>query len=210
MSTVHEPIFRGDAFLRPIVFSRPLRLVEPTSWVPHIPFAFWLVETLRPQTVVELGTQSGNSFSAMAQAVLQLQLGASCYAVDTWEGDPHTGGYGEEVFTEWSAFHDQQFGAFSRLVRSTFDEALSKFPDGSIDLLHIDGFHTYDAVRHDFESWLPKLSARSVVILHDTNVREAGLRRLEAVGRAVARVPALFFSARPWARGSRLRHRAAR
>jgi GT2 family glycosyltransferase len=168
MSTV----FSSELLLRPIVFTRPLRLVEPTSWVPHIPFAFWLIHALRPRTVVELGTMSGNSYSALAQAVQILGLESACYAVDTWKGDPHTSLYGEEVFQEWSTFHDQHFGTFSRLVRSTFDDALTKFGDGSIDLLHIDGYHTYEAVRHDFESWLPKLSASAVVLLHDTNVRE--------------------------------------
>ena len=155
-----------------MVFTRPIRLVEPTSWVPHIPFAFWLIDALRPRTVVELGTHSGNSFSAFAQAVQILGLESACYAVDTWKGDPHTSSYGEDVFQEWSTFHDPHFGTFSRLVRSTFDDALTKFEDGSIDLLHIDGYHTYEAVRHDFESWLPKLSASAVVLLHDTNVRE--------------------------------------
>ena len=169
MSTVFSA---SELLLRPIVFTRPLRLVEPTSWVPHIPFAFWLIEALRPRTVVELGTMSGNSFSAFAQAVQILGLEAACYAIDTWKGDPHTSFYGDDVFQEWSTFHDPHFGAFSRLVRSTFDDALTKFADGSIDLLHIDGYHTYEAVRHDFESWLPKLSASAVVLLHDTNVRE--------------------------------------
>ena len=169
MSTIFSV---SELLLRPIVFTRPMRLVEPTSWVPHIPFAFWLIDALRPRTVVELGTHSGNSFSAFAQAVQILGLESACYAVDTWTGDEHAGRYGEEVFQEWSSFHDPHFGTFSRLVRSTFDDALTKFKDGSIDLLHIDGYHTYEAVRHDFESWLPKLSANAVVLLHDTNVRE--------------------------------------
>jgi GT2 family glycosyltransferase len=172
MTDVFQPVELRDALLRPIVFTRPLRVVDPTSWAAHIPFAFWLVETLAPHTVVELGTMTGNSFAAFAQGIQTLGLDSACYAVDTWKGDPHTGFFGEEVFEEWSAFHDRHFGAFSRIVRSTFDEALTKFEDGGIDLLHIDGFHTYEAVRHDFESWLPKLSTKAVVLLHDINVRE--------------------------------------
>jgi hypothetical protein len=169
MSTVASS---GELLLRPIVFTQPVRLVYPPSWVSHIPFAFWLTDALRPRTVVELGTHSGVSYSAFAQAVQILKLDAAAYAVDTWQGDHQAGFYGEDVYEEWASFHDHHFSAFSRLVRSTFDDALTKFPDGSVDLLHIDGLHTYEAVRHDFESWVPKLSNQAVVLMHDTNVRE--------------------------------------
>jgi glycosyltransferase involved in cell wall biosynthesis len=158
--------------LRRIIFSRPARLVWPPGWAGHIPFAFWFVDALRPRTLVELGTQAGLSYSALAQAVQTLGIDTACYAIDTWEGDAQSGFYGDKVFTEWSAFHSRHFGGFSRLIRSTFDEALNHFSDGSIDALHIDGIHTYEAVRHDFESWLPKLSDRGVVLFHHVNVHE--------------------------------------
>ena len=195
MSTV---VSSGELLLRSIVFTRPVRLVDPPSWVPHIPFAFWLIDALRPGTVVELGTHTGVSYSAFAQAVQMLGLDTATYAVDTWKGDHQAGFYDEDVFKEWSSFHDHHFSAFSRLVRSTFEEALSKFPDGSVDLLHIDGLHTYEAVRQDFESWFPKLSNRAVVLMHDTNVREGRLRGVALLGRGRGPVSKLRLSPRTW------------
>jgi hypothetical protein len=163
----------GAHFLyRPIVFHTPERAVHPPSWLEHTPFAFWIVDALRPATFVELGCYSGNSYSSFAQAVQTLGLPTACYAVDTWGGDPHSGVFEESVFDDWVEYHDRRFSAFSRLIRATFDEALTQFADGSIDLLHIDGYHTFDAVAHDFEAWRPKVSDRGVVLFHDINVRE--------------------------------------
>lgn len=156
------------------VSRQPARILEPLSWVGHIPFAFWLVEKCRPRTIVELGTHTGNSYFALCQAVEANGLDATCCAVDTWQGDCQAGYYGEDVYLSVSRYNQSHYSGFSRLFRMTFDEALKHFQDGSIDCLHIDGLHSYEAVRHDFESWLPKMSGRGVVLFHDNAVREEG------------------------------------
>lgn len=158
--------------LRPIVFAEPDRLVPPAAWVGHLPFAFWLMDVLRPRLLVELGVHTGNSYCGFCQAVAALALPTQCYGVDTWRGDPQAGFYGGEVLADLRAWHDPRYAGFSRLIQSTFDEARAHFPDGAIDLLHIDGYHTYEAAAHDISSWQAALSRRAIVLFHDINVRE--------------------------------------
>ena len=158
----------------------PLHLAS-RWWIGHIPFAFELVARLRPATVVELGTYSGTSLAAFCQAASACQAGTICYGVDTWEGDVHMGRFRDNLYREVALLMQQEFPGVAVLVRKRFDEALGGFPERSIDLLHIDGTHTYEAVRHDFESWCPRVSDRGVVLLHDTNVtrRDVGGRAAE-------------------------------
>ncbi len=128
---------------------------------------------MQPGVIVELGSHAGVSYSAMCEAVKRLGLFTKCYAVDTWEGDAHAGFYGGEIYANLKQFNDAHYATFSTLLRCRFDDALGRFADGSVDLLHIDGLHTYEAVKHDFESWRPKLTPHAVVLFHDTNERNA-------------------------------------
>jgi hypothetical protein len=159
--------------LEPILLP-PDRVGFPSSWWGHVPFAHLLVHELKPDLIVELGTQHGVSFAAFCNAVRRHGLATRCYAVDTWQGDEHSGLYDESVFNGINTFVQQNYSSFATLIRSSFHEAIGRFADGSIDLLNIDGLHTYEAVKADFESWLPKLSPRGVALFHDIEIFDRG------------------------------------
>lgn len=140
------------------------------AWLGHIPFAHWLMGVLKPEKFVELGTHEGASYFSFCDSVLHHNLSTQCHAIDSWEGDPQAGLYGDEVFNRVSSINEQEYSAFSALHKCFFDDALVSFADASIDLLHIDGFHSLEAVTHDYTTWLPKLSKNAVVLFHDTQV----------------------------------------
>ena len=150
----------------------PKSLEIPNAWVGHLPFAWWLIQEVAPKIFVELGTHSGNSYFTFCQSVADSRGSTKCYAVDTWQGDQHAGQYKDDVFILVHKHNQDNYAGFSQLLRMTFDNAATLFGDESVELLHIDGMHTYEAVKHDFETWLPKLAPGAVVIFHDINVRE--------------------------------------
>jgi O-antigen biosynthesis protein len=153
---------------------KPSSIQFPYSWVGHIPFLSWFMDELRPKIFVELGTHTGNSYFTACQAVKENNLNTSCFAVDSWQGDEHSGSYDDEIYRNVLQHNDQEYRSFSNLLRMKFDEALPHFSDNSINLLHIDGLHTYDAVKHDFETWLPKMAIGGVVLFHDTKEMDRG------------------------------------
>jgi predicted O-methyltransferase YrrM len=144
----------------------PQLLTSP--WSGHRRFAYDLVAFVQPRTIVELGTHYGCSMFSFLQSIKDLRLESDCYAIDSWTGDEHAGHYGNEVFdlvrkTIGKYFSDQRI----HLLRKLFDQALTDIPDGSVDLMHIDGFHAYEAVKHDFDTWEPKVAQDGLVLFHD-------------------------------------------
>lgn len=152
----------------------PTETVVGSAWSGHIPTLFFLMRILSPRRYVELGTHNGMSFFTACQAAAKAEPPCECIAIDTWEGDVQAGIYSENVFSHFEYLLHTRYPHVGNYIRGFFDDAVHSFQDGSIDLLHIDGLHTYEAVRNDFETWLPKMSSRGVVIFHDTIVEEEG------------------------------------
>jgi hypothetical protein len=159
MWEISAPKFEAD------LLNEKLRVAP---WEGHRNFAYDLVRYLRPDVIVELGSHYGCSLFSFAQAIKDANLQTILYAVDTWKGDEHAGFYGEEVIELVIKTCEKFFRNINiRLLRKTFDEALQDFEDNSVDVIHIDGLHTYEAVIHDFYTWLPKLRNDGIVLFHD-------------------------------------------
>jgi hypothetical protein len=153
---------------------KPKWIKQPYWWIGHLHFAYFIINSLKPKIFVELGTHGGNSYFSFCQSVQENALKTECFAVDTWTGDEHAGFYENKVFESVSEFNEKNFNSFSKLKQKRFDEALNEFDNNSIDLLHIDGHHSYEAVSNDFNSWLPKLSPGAVVLFHDIGFKGNG------------------------------------
>jgi hypothetical protein len=148
--------------------------VEPgASWLGHRAFGYDLVRNLRPRRLVELGVCLGTSFFAFCQAVKDGGLDTELVAVDTWEGDEHTGRYGPGYLEQFNGVWRNRFpGLAVRQVQRPFDEARTEVADASVDILHLDGCHTYEAARHDYETWSGSVRRGGVILFHDIAVRD--------------------------------------
>lgn len=161
-----------EALVAPL-FQLPTKM-PLTAWSGHIPFLFALFRTLRPRCYVDLGVHYGASLIAAATASRTYGTDTHCVGVDTWEGDEHAGKYaGDRIYEELDHYTRSVFGNVT-LMRSYFIEARKAFRPGSIDILHVDGLHTYEAVKEDFSTWFHLMAPSSVVMFHDIAVHRDG------------------------------------
>lgn len=157
----YEPVFESED-LNPM-------MLKFSPWAGHKRFAYDYVRNIKPGLIVELGSYYGCSAFSFLQAIKDSGLGISFYAIDTWVGDDYTqNDYKEDIYGAYKAINDECFSnTGSHMLRMTFDEASLKFEENSIDLLHIDGSHSYEDVKHDFYTWKNKLKSDAVVFFHD-------------------------------------------
>ncbi|WP_419759659.1 glycosyltransferase [Acidisoma sp.] len=162
-----------------------------SAWLGHLPFAFWLMRAAQPALLVEIGPHPGAAYAAFCQSVARDRLATQCFSIDV--SAESLVAQAEEVHDDLHAHLEQRFTGFSHVLRCRLDDALARFPNGSVDLLHIDGLNSYERLRRVFEAWLPKLSERAVVLLHGTTERQAGFEVWRLWAEVAARWPAFEF-----------------
>lgn len=139
-----------------------------TPWSGHKSFGYDAILNFKPSTVVELGTAGGTSMFSFCQAVKDHSLKTELFAIDSWEGDAHAGAYSSSVYDRVVHIKEKLYGDVNlHLMKMYFEDAVSKFDNSTVDLLHIDGLHTYEAVKNDFDTWLPKMKSNGIILFHD-------------------------------------------
>ena len=168
-----SPGFDFTNLITPVYLGPRIDRYLGDAWCMHLPFAYDLMREFAPKTFVELGVKEGESYFAFCQSAAENKISVRCYGIDSWRGDIQTGKLSPQIAEE-VADYNWQYSSFSELKQMLFAKALDDFADGTIDLLHIDGAHTYNDVKTDFESWLPKVSPNGLVLFHDVMVRDHG------------------------------------
>lgn len=131
-----------------------------SGWTGHTNFAQWIVNELNPSTIVELGVDYGLSTLSFA-----IPNKGTIFGIDNFSGDHQTGFRNTEEFIRDKI---KQLNIDNIvLIKTNFDDAV-KFWNKPIDILHIDGLHTYDAVKNDYQNWSRFVKEDGVILLHDT------------------------------------------
>jgi predicted O-methyltransferase YrrM len=128
---------------------------------------YGLVRSIKPEVCVEIGSALGKSASHIGMALKENGRGI-LYAID-----PHQP-------TEWNDFNAiDSFKEFTRniyalglreqvsIIRSYSDAAAREWRL-PIDLIFIDGDHSYEGVKRDWELFLPHIKPSGIVVFHDT------------------------------------------
>jgi predicted O-methyltransferase YrrM len=132
-----------------------------SSWKGHRAFAEWLTQRLQPKITVELGVDYGYSLFCLANKNPGRVIG-----IDLFEGDAHAGTREKNQHETVQQFATDNEYTNVQLIKGDFTE-LAQYWVAPIDILHIDGLHTYEACLMDFVNWGPHVSATGVVLMHD-------------------------------------------
>jgi predicted O-methyltransferase YrrM len=121
----------------------------------------------RPQTIVEIGTAAGGTFYCLSQIA---DPSALLVSIDFLGGN-YGGGQTNldcKLFTTFGPPTQRfEFVRQRSFLRSTLDSLRQLLGEREIDLLFIDGDHSYAAAKSDYEMYHPLVAKDGMIAFHD-------------------------------------------
>lgn len=136
-----------------------------------------LLPDVKNAVCAEIGVAEGfNSADMLAWGIKYL------YMVDMWESVPSMKGDASSPQT----WHDANYTAAKNrvakyegkyeLLRGPSSRMAQHVADNSLDLIHLDGDHSYEGVLADLQAYYPKMKSGSIISGHDYLARQYGVR----------------------------------
>jgi cephalosporin hydroxylase len=140
------------------------------------------VQTLQPKIVVEIGTKNEGTFMIWNEVT-----SAKTISIDLVEGIH--GGVSQEKTNLRNENFKKLYGPRCTFIggnshdKSTYDKVLKCLNGEQIDFLFIDGDHTYEGVKQDYEMYSPLVKQGGYIAFHDINDTARHRRRNVYVGK---------------------------
>jgi predicted O-methyltransferase YrrM len=130
-------------------------------------------------TFVELGCYKGKSTSFIGVEIHKRKRDINFFAVDSFQGATNSTDANEikayegiSEIEESYTYNVSLIGNKIKTIVSLTDEAAQYFEDGSVDVIFVDGGHSYEVVKADILAWLPKMKPNGIMAGHDYNAWE--------------------------------------
>lgn len=128
-------------------------------------------------TVVEIGSYIGASACCFGAAMKSRAEKGRIYCIDTWNNDGMTEGQRDT----WQEFQNNtiSYKEYIIPIRGLSTDVVNKVATDvkSIDLLFIDGDHSYKSVKDDWDAYKGFLKTGSIAVFHDWGWAE-GVKRV--------------------------------
>jgi predicted O-methyltransferase YrrM len=127
-------------------------------------------------TILEIGSYLGASACCFGAALKKSRIG-KLFCIDTWNNDAMSEGYWD-THAEFTK-NTVPFAEFIIPVRGFSTEVVEQVESHvtQLDLLFIDGDHSYEGVKADWEAYKHFLKPGSIVVFHDWGWAE-GVKRV--------------------------------
>jgi len=136
-----------------------------SAWLGHLEFAMKLVELVKPNVIAELGVDYAHSTFAWG-----FHAQGQVYGIDCFEGDPQAGFSDKKQEILKTKHYLINSGILKvdniKLIKGYFDDVAPHFHE-KIDILHINGLHTYETIKNDYNTWISKTTENAVIVFHD-------------------------------------------